>query len=328
MSNVSRFSRAGLTTALALLATLLFAASAPAATVVNGDFESGSLAGWTQVNSGEGAWYAYSGILAPGGFFEIEPREVPPPPQGKFAAISDQGGPGTHILYQDIAIPRYASSTLTMLVYYKSEAPLVTPFPNTLSAGSESEEPPIPNQQYRVDVISPTSPIESVNSADVLATVFATSTGGPETLAATTMTADLTPFAGQTVRLRLAEVDNQFYLNGGADSIAISSTPYNKFSFGKLKLNKKKGTATLQVKVPGPGKIVAGDVKKNGKRVKNAKTTAGSPRTVKLKLKPTASGKKALRKTGKLPFKLKVTFTPTGGKAASKKRSGKLKLAH
>ncbi|MGE5282901.1 MAG: hypothetical protein ACM3N0_11410 [Chloroflexota bacterium] len=323
---MSRFSRAGLTTVLALFATLLLAAPAPAATVVNGDFESGSLFGWTQVNSGEGAWYAYSGTIAPSEIFEVEPREVPPPPQGKFAAISDQGGPGTHILYQDVAIPLYASSSLSMLVYYKSEAPLVTPSPNTLSAAMESEEELIPNQQYRVDVIKPTAPIETLNPADILATVFATSTGDPQTLSATTMTANLTPFAGQTVRLRLAEVDNQLYLSAGADSIAIPSTPYNKFSFGKLKLNKKKGTATLQVKVPGPGKVVATDVKKHGKRIKNAKTTASGPRTVKLKLKPTAQGKKTLGKKGKLPFKLKVTFTPTGGKAASKKRSGKLKL--
>src|SRR5262245_23746836 len=82
-------------------AALLAPTGAGAATVVNGDFETGTLSGWQLSNSaivmGPGSWYAYSGTTLPGEF----PKTVPPPPAGKYAAITDQSGPGLHILYQD-----------------------------------------------------------------------------------------------------------------------------------------------------------------------------------------------------------------------------------
>ena len=59
-------------------------------------------------------------------------------------------------------------------------------------------------------------------------------------MAPTPVSVDLTPFAGQTVRLRLAEVDNRFFFNAGADAISISSVPINTFTFGKLTLNKRR----------------------------------------------------------------------------------------
>jgi hypothetical protein len=40
-------------------------AAASGATVVNGDFEAGSLAGWSQVSSPGSGWFAYSGTNAP-----------------------------------------------------------------------------------------------------------------------------------------------------------------------------------------------------------------------------------------------------------------------
>ena len=39
------------------------------------------------------------------------------------------------------------------------------------------------------------------------------------------MTADLTPFAGQTVRLRFAEVDGAGFFNASTDAVSITSTP-------------------------------------------------------------------------------------------------------
>lgn len=307
--------------AMSLLA--VGAAQAGATTVVNGDFESGTLAGWTQFNEGSGgSWFAYSGTANP---FGPEP-ELPPPPQGNFAAITAQDNPGTHVLYQDVALEPGFSHVLTLTAYYHSSAPIKVPSPDTLSASGE------PNQQYRIDVIKPSAPITSLEPSDILATVFATQEGDPEFMAPKQIQVDLSQFGGQTVRLRMVEVDNQLFFNAGLDAVSVTGplppppAPSNVFTFGKLKLNKKKGTATLKVNVPGPGKLVSVDVKKKGKRVKRATATATAAGVATLKLKPTTSGRKKLEEKGKLPFKLSVTFTPTGGVAASQTFSGKLKL--
>ena len=66
----------------------------------------------------------------------------------------------------------------------------------------------IPNKQYRVDILKRSADPFSVAPADVLATVFRTDLGDPRNLAPTRMTFDLSPYAGQTVRLRFARVSN------------------------------------------------------------------------------------------------------------------------
>lgn len=345
--------------AVAFVALLLPAGSS-AATVVNGDFETGTLSGWSVFNQQsaeggtQGSWFAYSGTST---IFaeeeaeefeeiieeEVKPRQVPPPPQGNFAAITDQAGPGLHILYQDIAIEPALSQTLSMIVYYQSDAPIAAP--DTLSFETEpSELEPIgpPNQQYRIDVMKPGAPLASVNPADILTTVFRTNTGDPQEIGPKTITANLTPYAGQTVRLRLAEVDNSSYFHAGADAVSISTVPLppsNVFTFGKLKLNKKNGTGKLQVNLPGPGVLAAVDAsssgavtsslatasKKKKALIKSTSVAAAAAGVATLNLKPTGAGRKVLVHKHKLKFKVQVTFTPTGGAPASQTFSGTLK---
>jgi hypothetical protein len=51
---------------------------------------------------------------------------------------------------------------------------------------------------------------------------------------------------------------NQGFITGAAspDGVALDPpSPSNAFSFGKLKRNKRRGTATLIVLVPGPGEL-------------------------------------------------------------------------
>jgi len=319
----------------------LLPSGAAAATVVNGNFEAGNLSGWNVVSStglAEGGWYAYSGPRTPLSFEEgggETPRPFIAPPEGSFAATSDETGPGRHILYQDVALEANATQTLSMYVYYHSEAPLMTPSPDSLDPGG----PPPPNQQYRVDVMKPGAPIDSVNPADILATVFKTAPGGPQQMSPTLFSVDLTPFAGQTVRLRMAEVDNLFFFNGAVDAVSIATVPSNSFTFGKLKLDKKKGTGRLEVNVPFQGTLAAVDAsssaakstasskkKKKPAMIKKASVTVSGPGVATLNLKPTKAGKKKLKEKGKLAFKLNVTFTPTGGTAAAQAFKGKLKL--
>jgi len=315
--------RAAAQTIIAAFATcLIVVASAGAATVVNGDFESGNLDGWQVVNdpSVSGSWFAYAGTTPPTGLG----GEVPPPPAGNFAAITAQGGPGSHFLYQDIALEPFYAHQLSLLAYYRSSGEMVVPSPDTLTTGFEEPE----NQQYRIDVIKPTAPITTLEPVDILATVFATGTGAPVEMAATNFTVDLTPFAGQTVRLRFVEVDNNGPLNAGTDSVSIVSTPpSNAVMLGKPALNKKKGTAKLPVTVPGAGTLTIADVKKSKKRIKAKTLTATAAGTLKLPVKPTKSARKTLENKGKLKLKVAVTFTPTGGLAATVTKKLTLKLA-
>jgi hypothetical protein len=100
--------------------------------------------------------------------------------------------------------------------------------------------------------------------------------------------------------------------------------PPNAFSFGKVKLNKKKGTAKLPVTVPGPGTLtLAGKGLKpiHKAKVEGKAVTAG---TTKLKVRAKGKAAKKLKKRGKLKVKAKVTFKPTGG--LSKTQSKKIKL--
>ena len=182
-------------------------------TAVMDDFESGALAGWQAVGSGSGAWFVYSdGQVAPDPA-QSDPNApffVPDPPQGGFAAVTDMNGPGTRILYRDVGLDgRFA---LHLTVFYEGSAPFSTP--DTLAY-----ESPEPNQQFRIDLIDPTAPIDSVADGDVLINLFLTSPADPTSLAPTAVSVDVSPWAGQTVRLRLAQTDNQGPLRAGVDTI-------------------------------------------------------------------------------------------------------------
>ena len=86
-------------------------------------------------------------------------------------------------------IPPGGSLELNLWVYYDAQqGALGTPADGNLNPSS-----PGANEQYRIDVMDPSAPIDSVAPADVLAHVFGTQTGDPQVLAPTEMTADLTP---------------------------------------------------------------------------------------------------------------------------------------
>ena len=92
------------------------------------------------------------------------------------------------------------------------------------------------------------------------------------------------------------------------------------FDLGKLKRNKKKGTAKLEV----TGLRTAGELKLSGKGLKTQRKSAG-PGSAKLKLKPKGKLAKNLKRKGKAKVKAKVVFTPNGGDAAQQNDKVKLK---
>lgn len=102
-----------------------------------------------------------------------------------------------------------------------------------------------------------------------------------------------------------------------------------KFSFGKLKRNKHRGTATLKVTLPGSGTLSLhghGVVRQRLAWASSAplarKVSAAG--TVKLKIKAKGKAKRKLNSHGKVKLKLKVSFRPTGGSANTKPKRVKL----
>lgn len=181
----------------------------------NGNFEAGSLSRWhvTDLDSDpEDTWYVYSGTSTP-----LNDFDFPAPPQGEFAAVTDQGGEGTHILHRTRKLRAGYTHKLSMWVYYDSQEEIVSPDTLDSDAG--------PNQQYRIDVLKRGAPIDSVEESDVLMEVFGTESGDPTNMEPTKVSANLTRFAGKRVVLRFAEVDNQLFFNAGVDAVKLKSKP-------------------------------------------------------------------------------------------------------
>lgn len=304
---------------LPVFAALLAASPAHAATIVNGDFESGTLQGWhVHLLTGGGNWFAYEGTATP--ISEKRGRlPVAPPPQGSHAAITDELTADTLILYQDVALPPGSSETLSLLAYYDSYQPIAVPTPDTLSVEEEALGGQV-NQQFRIDLMRPEAPLESIAPEDVLETLFQTRPGDPAHMGPKRLSADLAAFAGQTVRLRVAVAAGRELLNAGVDAISVGSagsgagsTRSARFRVGKPRANRRNGTVALPIEVPGPGRLSAkgqraGVLKKAALRVAGA----GSA-TLHLELASRALVK--LRRAHKLRLRVGVTYAPAGGAA-------------
>ena len=112
----------------------------------------------------------------------------------------------------------------------------------------------------------------------------------------------------------------------GAVELQTSGTkPSNNFTLGKVKVNRKKGTATVQVKfkVPADGTVLLA----GSKTVKKASKKATGGASLTLAVKPTGKALKTLKKKGKVTVKAKVKFTPIGGKPMTKTKTVKLFMA-
>ena len=174
----------------------------------NGSFETGDFTGWTvvQESGSNGDWFVYSGNLSP-----IIGFPILPPPVGMFAAVTDQDGPSSQVLFQDIDIPAGNTVTCSVIVYYENRAGVFINGPDLSFAGG-------PNQQARIDIMDPNAPDFDVG-AGVLENLFQTNPGDPTSLGYTTINFDLTDFSGTIVRFRAAEVDNQLNFNFSIDDV-------------------------------------------------------------------------------------------------------------
>ncbi|HET7477205.1 MAG TPA: hypothetical protein VFJ97_14445 [Dermatophilaceae bacterium] len=205
---------AGLAT-LILTVAALTAEATPAAALVarplpNGNFEAGNLSGW-RVNdwgvAGDG-WSANSGTVSP-----VSQFDIPAPPQGSWQAVVDQVNNGSHLLYRDIVVDQ-AGLELVLTLWYRNRTDVFFT-PNNLNPFTNN------NQQVRVDLIRPDAWLRTMSAQNVLATVFRTQVGDPASMEPRQFRMDLSRFVGQTVRLRIAEVDNQNFFQAGVDAVRV-----------------------------------------------------------------------------------------------------------
>jgi hypothetical protein len=100
--------------------------------------------------------------------------------------------------------------------------------------------------------------------------------------------------------------------------------PSNEFTLGKVKRNKKKGTAKLTVEIiEGPGELALSKTKKV--KADDEAVEGEGATEEKLKIKPKGKSKRKLRKKGKAKVKAEVTYTPDGGAPNAKSKRLKLK---
>jgi D-alanyl-D-alanine carboxypeptidase len=199
--------------AFVALSLLLIGCEAQPTTIVMDDFEAGGISAWQAVGSGAGGWFVYADGHKPPDPAHSDPNvpfDVPDPPQGRFAAVTDSNGPGTRILYRDLRLD--GRFTLRLTVFYAGTAPFSSP-------ATLAHDIPQANQQFRIDLVARSAPIDSVAKGDVLANVFGTSPGDPVRRQPTEVRVDVSAWAGQPVRLRLAGINNRGPLRVGVDNI-------------------------------------------------------------------------------------------------------------
>jgi len=199
------------TAAAALMLT--FSLLQGAELVTNGGFESGDFTGWNIYQSGSGNFYIYSGTTTP-----VSGYTVPAPFDGSYAALTDQNNPGTHILYQDVVVPTGGTALFSAVIFVENRA-------GDYAVGPDLDYNSGSNQQVRVDIVDPAASLLTTTAGPggVLENVFQTNPGDPLSIPYTTITANLSAYHGQTVRLRFAAVETQYYLHFGVDNVSVTT---------------------------------------------------------------------------------------------------------
>ena len=158
----------------------------------NGGFETGDFTGWRTVNGGYGAWMINDGTLDPDG-----PEGTNTPASGRYNAMTQQIGGGTHLLFQDVFIPAEAlNATLSWSDRIRNHTPYFAP-----------------NQIFRVE-------IRDTNNV-VLDVAFNTQLGDPLLSDWTSKRYALDAFRGRTVRIAFYQEDSSGYFNAYVDDVSV-----------------------------------------------------------------------------------------------------------
>jgi hypothetical protein len=192
--------------------------ASPVQLIVNGDFETGTFAGWTTLalpgSSSSGYFLSTPGANSPISNSPTAPNAM----GGSFYAVSDQGGPGTYALIQDFTVaPGAASVVLSFQMFANNQAGVTIVDPIGLDHTGPA------NQHARVDILGAAA-ADFDTGGGVLANYFLGADpipGNPNPY--TSYSFDITALvgAGGTFRLRFAQTDNQFFFQHGIDNVSV-----------------------------------------------------------------------------------------------------------
>ena len=171
---------------------------------------------WTVLDqaNGAGSWCNQTGTLPPQGTCSGSSTSVAAPPEGSQAVMTNQGGPGSHVLYQCGVLK---SGAISFQLYINNEA-------GTFVNPSSLDYQVYPNQQFRADLVSATAIAAnpfSVAPEDVLLNVYQTLPGDPPLSGYVPVVADASAYMGQEVCLRFSEVENLFFFHAGVDDVHV-----------------------------------------------------------------------------------------------------------
>lgn len=192
---------------------------AQAGPIVNGGFEAG-LTNWTVTNQAgsEGGFALQSGTTSP-----ASGMDVPAPPEGSNAAMTDAEGPGSHVLYQDfMQASAVGSARLSFDLFIGNRADAFSvPDLFTLDFSTAAL-----NQQARVDILAGGSDPFSLAASDVLLSLYATGIGDPLVSGYRRVEVDITSLLNANLnaplRLRFSEVDNVNLFQFGVDNVTLA----------------------------------------------------------------------------------------------------------
>jgi hypothetical protein len=209
------FKQCGVALAAAFACLALPAQAVP---IVNGSFEAG-LANWTVVDQpgSTGTFTVQSGTTSP-----VTLMDVPAPPEGTNAAMTDAAGGGSHVLYQDFMQTGAVGSALLsfdLFIGNRADAFFVPGTP-TLDWATT-----VLNQQARVDILLGGSDPFSMAAGDLLLNLFATALTDPLVSGYNHIEIDITGLLNANLntalRLRFSEVDNVNMFQFGVDNVAL-----------------------------------------------------------------------------------------------------------
>lgn len=215
--------------------------------VTNGDFElrdltgeKGNLLGWdtfrlaASPGGSQGEWYPQTSDKSP-----LSGTTVPLLNKA-YRAMLDQNNQtpytgnnnpnapgtyaGTHVLYQDITIPANANKvTLSLNLYIdNTDAGIYSDTATAPALDYRGGDALGNNQQVRIDIMDPLGQMLGVTPATgVLRNLFLTNNLSANTINTVVQDLDLTAFAGQTVRIRIASANNQGRLIVGVDNVKV-----------------------------------------------------------------------------------------------------------
>lgn len=227
-----RMKRSGVAVGLGL--TLAFAALALAAPR-NGGFETGNFSGgWKVKDPGGGNWYVYDGrsVVEPPGPRGLGGPQFYRPPRGRYAAAAYQFGPGLNILHRRLRLKEGEANKLSFLLAWDNNGgQFVTPdnfdFDDGGAARGMVGPPENPNQQFRIDILKPNAPVDTLRDRQILATLFKVRPNTQDRRRYKKERFNLTALGlDGTVRFRVAEVDNQGELPVGIDAVKLKSKPF------------------------------------------------------------------------------------------------------